>query len=104
MGSEMCIRDSHQGVQLLDRRQPPIGVATVIGRVQDGRSGLRLRPGQLVFGVDGSIARGVRALLPGQAGDVVFDCQAVGTLGVARLIARILGGDSNGTTLRVLSN
>ena len=62
-------------VELLDGRQPPVGVAAMVGGVQGGRNGHGRGPAHAV---------GV-ALLPGQPRDRVVDGEAVSAPGVAGL-------------------
>ena len=80
-----------QRIQFLDRRQPPVAETAELGGVEFGGQGLGLRQGQFVAAVEDAVAVGVRAALPGQAGVVVVNGQAVGAERVAGRVALELG-------------
>ena len=82
--------EQDEGVHLFDGRQPPIIVARELLGVKGSRIGLYLIPGHLVGDVDHPVSVGVGRLLPRETGDVVGNGQALGALGVTRLVAAVL--------------
>ena len=70
-------------IEFLDARQAPVVKAAELGGVEFGRLRLGLGEGQFVAPGQHTVAIGVGAALPGQAGDVVVNRQTAGAQGIA---------------------
>ena len=80
-----------EGIQFFDGREAPVGEAGESGGVEFCRQRLDLGSGQLVAPGGHFIVHDVRAALPGQAGDIVANGQAIGAQAVAGRVPRELG-------------